>query len=208
MWKNNEQQGSIAEHALAKPGRPHLTMRGIDPRLWCHAVMQRPQTIGRSPLHDIVIPHESVSRLHAEICRSGSQVILRDHGSLNGTYVNGHRVFERAVVTIGDVIRLGNVTLDLNRFQHDESRTTEEQRVGSGPDGDVPRLSDQQRTVLTLLLKGLSEKQVAAHMGLSVHTVHIHIHNLYRIFGVHSRPELLARLLGGTSPDIPIPQPH
>ncbi len=52
-----------------------------------------------------------------------------------------------------------------------------------------PRL----REVLLCLLEGESEKQVAAHLGLSRHTVHQHVKRLHRIFRVASRGELLAR---------------
>lgn len=46
--------------------------------------------------------------------------------------------------------------------------------------------------VLTMLCSGLSEKQVAARMELSVHTVHEHVRRLYRRFNVTSRGELIA----------------
>ncbi|MCU0279306.1 MAG: DUF3662 and FHA domain-containing protein [Candidatus Nanopelagicales bacterium] len=61
--------------------------------------------IGRGVDADIKIDDPGVSRHHAEI-RVGSDVILRDLGSTNGTYVNGMLVAEQplrdgAVITIG-----------------------------------------------------------------------------------------------------------
>lgn len=53
-------------------------------------------------------------------------------------------------------------------------------------------LTPRQRQVLTLLCRGLSEKQVAHVLGASVHTVHNHIQSLHRALGVHSRGELLS----------------
>lgn len=43
-----------------------------------------------------------------------------------------------------------------------------------------------------LLLQGLSEKEVGTRLGLSPHTVHVHVKRLYRERGVESRPELMA----------------
>lgn len=60
----------------------------------------------------------------------------------------------------------------------------------------LPRLPPRTREVLELLLKGRSEKEVARELGLSVHTVHVHVKQLYRKLEVTSRGELLARCLG------------
>jgi DNA-binding CsgD family transcriptional regulator len=65
-------------------------------------------------------------------------------------------------------------------------------------------LSPRLRTTLGHLARGLSEKQVAAELELSPHTVHDYVKALYRHFGVQSRSELLARCLG--SP--PSPSTH
>lgn len=52
-----------------------------------------------------------------------------------------------------------------------------------------PRL----RRTLQALLDGDSEKEAAKRMGLSPHTVHEYVRDLYRHFGVRSRAELLSR---------------
>ena len=53
------------------------------------------------------------------------------------------------------------------------------------------------RHVQTLqrLLEGDSEKQIARHLGVSPHTVHVYVKALYRHFDVNSRGELLAPVL-------------
>jgi DNA-binding NarL/FixJ family response regulator len=56
-------------------------------------------------------------------------------------------------------------------------------------------LSQRLEQTLRSLLDGDSEKQVAAKLGLSQHTVHVYVKALYKKFGVSSRGELLARLL-------------
>jgi DNA-binding CsgD family transcriptional regulator len=55
------------------------------------------------------------------------------------------------------------------------------------------RLSPRLRETLRLLLNGDSEKEIAAKLELSRHTVHVYVKGLYRHFGTSSRAELLAR---------------
>jgi DNA-binding CsgD family transcriptional regulator len=57
-------------------------------------------------------------------------------------------------------------------------------------------LSPCQRRVLDLILHGLPEKKIAVRIHISQHTVHNHLRAIYRTLGVHSRSELLVRLLG------------
>ncbi|HEY1923486.1 MAG TPA: helix-turn-helix transcriptional regulator [Tepidisphaeraceae bacterium] len=56
-----------------------------------------------------------------------------------------------------------------------------------------PPLSQRQRQTLDLLLAGNAEKQIAAALRISKHTVHVYVKSLYKRFGVNSRPELLAK---------------
>jgi len=56
-----------------------------------------------------------------------------------------------------------------------------------------PPLSRRQRQTLELLLAGNAEKQIAARLSISRHTVHVYVKSLYKRFNVNSRPELLAK---------------
>jgi DNA-binding CsgD family transcriptional regulator len=51
--------------------------------------------------------------------------------------------------------------------------------------------------VLHLVLEGLDEPTIAERLDRSGHTVHTHIKALFKRFDVHSRAELLAKLLAG-----------
>lgn len=51
------------------------------------------------------------------------------------------------------------------------------------------------RQTLGCLLVGDSEKQIAAKMGVSPHTVHCYVKTLYRSYEVSSRGELLSRFV-------------
>lgn len=48
------------------------------------------------------------------------------------------------------------------------------------------------RQVLTCLKHGYSEKETAAELGISKHTIHVYVKRIYSHFGVHSRGELLS----------------
>lgn len=63
-----------------------------------------------------------------------------------------------------------------------------------------PRLSPRQRQVLALLQRGLAEKQIAAELDVSPHTVHDYVKALYRAHSVSSRAELLVKLAEPSKP--------
>jgi hypothetical protein len=67
-------------------------------------------TIGRLPESTIVINDPNASRRHAEIRRSGNDVVVVDLGSTNGTRVNGATIRER-VLSDGDQIVIGTTVL-------------------------------------------------------------------------------------------------
>lgn len=66
--------------------------------------------LGRHPDSDISLDDISVSRRHAEIRHDGDEYVLRDVGSLNGTYVNQRRV-DSVVLQQGDEILIGRFRL-------------------------------------------------------------------------------------------------
>jgi pSer/pThr/pTyr-binding forkhead associated (FHA) protein len=67
-------------------------------------------TAGRHPESDIFLDDVTVSRRHAEFRREGGQFVVRDVGSLNGTYVNRERV-ESATLANGDEVQVGKFRL-------------------------------------------------------------------------------------------------
>ena len=67
-------------------------------------------TVGRHPESDIFLDDVTVSRRHAEFQRSGDGFLVRDVGSLNGTYLNRERI-EDAPLTGGDEVQIGKFRL-------------------------------------------------------------------------------------------------
>jgi len=59
----------------------------------------------------------------------------------------------------------------------------------------LPAIAPRLRKVLSAMLSGRSEKQIAAELSLSRHTVHQYVKEIYRKVGVNSRPELMAQHL-------------
>ena len=68
--------------------------------------------IGRHPESDILLDDITVSRRHAEVIKTASALIVRDLGSLNGTYVNQTRVDEFALKH-GDELQVGKFRMVL-----------------------------------------------------------------------------------------------
>jgi pSer/pThr/pTyr-binding forkhead associated (FHA) protein len=71
--------------------------------------------LGRGPGSDLVLPDPSVSHQHASIRQRGSEYIVLDEGSTNGTHVGPVRLSEGTprVLATGDLIRLGRVWIEV-----------------------------------------------------------------------------------------------
>jgi pSer/pThr/pTyr-binding forkhead associated (FHA) protein len=65
---------------------------------------------GRHPDSDIFLDDVTVSRKHANFRREGNTFVVRDVGSLNGTYVNRERIDEATLHT-GDEVQIGKFRL-------------------------------------------------------------------------------------------------
>lgn len=78
-------------------------------------------TIGRHPESDIFLDDVTVSRRHAEFHRSGTVFLVRDVGSLNGTYVNRERI-DQATLASGDEVQIGKFRLIYYGSGHGEAR--------------------------------------------------------------------------------------
>ena len=65
---------------------------------------------GRHPESAIFLDDITVSRRHAEFVRRDREYVVRDVGSLNGTYVNRERIDE-IVLETGDEVQIGKFKL-------------------------------------------------------------------------------------------------
>ena len=67
-------------------------------------------TIGRRPYNDVPIDNLAISGEHAAIVQIGTELILEDGGSTNGTLLNGAQV-EKQLLKDGDVIEISKYHL-------------------------------------------------------------------------------------------------
>ena len=56
---------------------------------------------------------DAVSRHHCAIIATDNEVVVRDLSSRNGTFVNGERVGEEAVLLSGDILRVGPLEFEM-----------------------------------------------------------------------------------------------
>ena len=109
-----------AEHVLTKADL--ATVEALRPGTALLVVLRGPNTgarflldddevmSGRHPESDIFLDDVTVSRKHAIFVRTPDGFVVRDVGSLNGTYVNRELVDE-AVLRTGDEVQIGKFRL-------------------------------------------------------------------------------------------------
>ena len=90
---------------------PALVVRSGGGRAGEHFLLQNERTtLGRSPDCDVFLDDVTVSRHHAALSRRGDVFVVEDQGSLNGTFVNRHRV-ESAELSDDDELQIGKYRL-------------------------------------------------------------------------------------------------
>ena len=67
--------------------------------------------LGRHPESEISLDDITVSRRHAEVERTSNGYVVRDAGSLNGTYLNAERIDEEVLLHQGDELQVGKFRL-------------------------------------------------------------------------------------------------
>lgn len=77
-----------------------------------HELKAETTTVGRVSDNTFEIPEASVSSHHAEFILRGTEVLVRDLNSTNGTFINGERVTE-ATLKPGQILRLGTIEMRL-----------------------------------------------------------------------------------------------
>jgi adenylate cyclase len=116
-------------------------------------------TLGRHPDNSIQLLDKIVSKEHCVIEQRGSDYVLRDLGSLNGTYIDGERVSGEIVLRHGTEITMGQTRA---RFEADGAASAPLPRAPGFPppvgpqDPTVPGLEPREgRTVESPAVGGL-----------------------------------------------------
>lgn len=80
------------------------------PAMW---LVDQRLTIGRDRSNGLVINDEGLSVFHAELRQEDDKLFIWDSGSVNGTFLNGEKVSQKAEVKAGDVIRFHLVEIQI-----------------------------------------------------------------------------------------------
>ena len=92
-------------------GQPKLiTIDPVAPLQAEYSLLKEEVSLGRGTENDLVIPHASVSRVHARIQRRDGGYQLIDLNSTNGTFLNDQPVHGSVPIDPGSEVRLGEVS--------------------------------------------------------------------------------------------------
>jgi pSer/pThr/pTyr-binding forkhead associated (FHA) protein len=150
------------------------------------------QVLGRRENSDLQLPDPHVSRAHAVIRRASGAVWVEDLGSTGGTFVNGESVTGSQALRHGDSVRFGTVE---TRFE-DRSSLMEgddaTELMQLPPVEDKPVLSPRQHEVLGYLKQGLTNPEIAVHLGVTERTVKAHCQEVFDRLGARNRTAAVA----------------
>jgi pSer/pThr/pTyr-binding forkhead associated (FHA) protein len=82
-----------------------------------HELNVEKTTVGRLDDNAFQISEASVSSHHAEILLRGSDVVIKDLESTNGTFINGEQIKGEATLKAGQILRFGKIELRLETVE-------------------------------------------------------------------------------------------
>ena len=112
-----------------------------------------PVTLGRDKGNSVVLPGGGISRQHCEIRVEGSDVLVKDLGSSNGTFVNGNQITE-TILGEGDELTIGDIVLTVS-FSTSRRATSMENLFDALTEGEAEA---------TITLKSLKTKDLFADL--------------------------------------------
>ena len=143
-------------------------------------------TLGRQADNAYVVNHPGVSRLHAELSRSGSTMLLTDLGSSTGTTLNDQALTGPTVLRHGDRVGFGQASAT---FEDPSAVEAEDPTlVFAVPEIETgPHLSPRQQQVIALVADGLTNAEIGDQLGITERTVKAYAQELYDKLGVRNR---------------------
>lgn len=118
-------------------------------------------SIGRHPTCQIRLDAErdtEVSNRHAVLQKKDGVWIIRDLGSMQGTYLNGHRISEEQPLNDGDLLRLGAAGPEIQFLLSDRAQVAEPSREPMLAQPGKPMMSTEE-------LERIMEEEHAAQLA-------------------------------------------
>ena len=115
-------------------------------------------SIGTAPTNTLVLTDPTVSRFHLDLTRHENGIAVVDHGSTNGTMMQGVRI-ERAIVPPRSVVKLGRTSIRLD----DGETVTVEAFDGEQLGGLVGRSPGMRRLMAQIERAAKSETSILLH---------------------------------------------
>ena len=166
---------------------------GLATAVRCAAVIRLTTAYDEQAASDLAAAAADLGRLGLAFDRARCLLWLGRAGRRYRRWGLARRCLGEAVVAFDQMGSAGWAVLT----RSDLSRTGARQPV---PEGE---LSPAETRVAELAAGGLSNKQIASRLFVSVHTVELHLSHTYAKLGVRSRAQLAARMSSGPGPAPP-----
>ncbi|HDQ13230.1 MAG TPA: FHA domain-containing protein [Sediminispirochaeta sp.] len=166
---------------------------------WIVPIYKRRFSIGRGTDRDLILSTAGVSRRHACVYRDGNDLYIEDSDSRNGTFLNGARIEGRRLLHHGDILQIGGYEFSICYQEPGEAGDQTIVEYRRDPKSAFARtygLSVREQDVLYLLLRGKTSPEIGEKLYISSGTAKLHIQNIYKKTGCHSRMELVALYRG------------
>jgi len=149
---------------------------------------------------------EAIQRIHERLPKTA--IIVLTCSKLNDDFVSAIKAGARAYIS-KDIISLENLVKTVILVAEGEVIVSfpmtarlllEFNSLGERKDvaklGYITPLSERERSVLALVAQGLTNREVAATLFISEHTVKVHLRNIMEKFHVHTRQQAVALAAG------------
>lgn len=123
----------------------------IDGTLRRIPILAFPFHVGRRDGLGLTMSATEISGMHAEIVLEDGQLFLRDHGSTNGTFLNGAKVDGEVELTEGDTIHFARLEYRLSLVAAQEAEALLAQTIAV--DAKLPKFALDKSRILRELMK-------------------------------------------------------
>ena len=157
--------------------------------------------IGRGEDADLRLDDPGVSRRHAALRVTGDDAEVEDLGSRNGLLLNGRAVRGVEPLEPGDVLTIGEHELRVRSPGFPDASDTGTRPLRTPPPrppvpepgsvGSLGLLSPREQEVLKLVASGLSQREIAERLDISIKTLETYRTRLTEKLGLGTRAAII-----------------